>query len=268
MAWLQSINRGMGKINMQIRGITKRKIRVFLIWSVMLSCISVYADNGIAEQKNIMQENSKDDSFSDGEILSLQNDDKVEGEGYLTSREAVAAYIEAIKSCNIEKIISTFAVESYVDYFDFDSLIETNEKYMPYIMFLPQRDELARKINIENRRSNIITEIANSYKNYALSSDHNYDNSFSYLLTDFGTAENMMDKIFANDVEKLYSSILFTGEFVDQEYEEYENFEHLGADEISTEVAVIEMGGQRKLLYMHTVRYGDKWYMLNTAVPE
>ena len=43
---------------------------------------------------------------------------KVEGNGYNSPEEALLAYAEALKTGNVDNILSTFAVETYVERFD------------------------------------------------------------------------------------------------------------------------------------------------------
>ena len=49
---------------------------------------------------------------------------KVEGPGYTSAEEAARAYAEALKAGDLNAMLSTFAVESYVEHFDMAAYIE------------------------------------------------------------------------------------------------------------------------------------------------
>ena len=87
----------------------------------------------------------------------------VEGEGYESAEEAVTAYLNYLKEGNLEGVISTFAVESYVDNYDMDEYFEYMQQFNPFIANGGQMttgfyfdSDMARDLNIESRRAYIL----------------------------------------------------------------------------------------------------------------
>lgn len=56
----------------------------------------------------------------------------VESSGYASTAAAVAAYIEGLKENNLDKMISTFAVEHYVDNYDLQAFFRKNAVVCSY----------------------------------------------------------------------------------------------------------------------------------------
>ena len=65
-------------------------------------------------------------------LLNNPKKTKMEGAGYKTPEDAVMAYAEYLKNGDMEGMISTFAVESYVEHFDMRAHLEYYDSYFPY----------------------------------------------------------------------------------------------------------------------------------------
>ena len=58
--------------------------------------------------------------------------EKLEGTGYDSPEKAVEAYVNYLKEGNLKGIISTFAVESYVDNYDMTEHYKYYQSFLPY----------------------------------------------------------------------------------------------------------------------------------------
>ena len=84
-----------------------------------------------------------------GVIQFAPKQETFEGAGYSTPEEAASAYIEAVKSMDVRRVWSTFAIESYVENFDFVSYLERFQAYTPNMQQLaPPSNEFSYSANI------------------------------------------------------------------------------------------------------------------------
>ena len=94
------------------------------------------------------------------------SDTRAEGEGFETPEEAILAFAEALQDGDLEKMISTFAVESYCEHFDFAQQIEKMSSLQPFNFFgesgdgiLYGSDPAISRLNVGTRYADILTMI-------------------------------------------------------------------------------------------------------------
>ena len=89
---------------------------------------------------------------------------KYEGKGFSTPEDAATAYIEAYGDGDIDKLVSCFAVESSVENYEMADMLERFESYFPSATIkMPNYGETSKKLNIENKRADIIKTIIQHY---------------------------------------------------------------------------------------------------------
>lgn len=106
---------------------------------------------------------------------SGNNGTKIEGNGYKSAEKAALAYAEALRSGDVRKILSTFAMETYVDSMDMEEYLYASGHYV-YSMGLVSSDDYAKEIRLSQRQYDITRMLGYLYINY----------------TEFGFTENMM----------------------------------------------------------------------------
>lgn len=93
-----------------------------------------------------------------------KKESKIEGRGFDTPEEAVLAYMEALKSCDISRILSTFSVETFVDNCNMKGTYEAINGYTPRTLRpLVNTDECTRDINLIHRQMHIADGLRNMY---------------------------------------------------------------------------------------------------------
>ena len=98
--------------------------------------------------------------------VTANAEETVQGPGFDTDREAVEAYINAFIAGDISEILSTCAVESYVDGY---SLVKNAERIgalnSPTFTGaeIPLSGDFARQLNIEARRSELTDMIRKQF---------------------------------------------------------------------------------------------------------
>ena len=92
------------------------------------------------------------------------NDHRIEGSGYASAEDAVSAYLEAFKNADVEGMLSTFAVETYVENFDLEAVIMSdNAYYREYIQSFPSDSKFAIELNTHQRQYQIAQTIIRQY---------------------------------------------------------------------------------------------------------
>lgn len=90
-----------------------------------------------------------------------------EGPGFNTPEDAATAYLMGLKEQDWDKMISSFAVESYVDNFNFNAQLERMGMYMNNLEILfPNVNDYTRRLNIANRYNYIARQIMYQYMNF------------------------------------------------------------------------------------------------------
>lgn len=204
---------------------------------------------------------------------------KVEGAGYDSAEEAVAAYINFLKEGNLEGAISTFAVESYVEKYDMKEFLEWVQYYGIAVnsgghlaSTINYDSDFSRELNIESRRSYIIGGICNQVMaiaiestdeeefaeaivergQYTLEDDDAIDSALEFLATD-----PKLEKIELGD--RLDEDDLYVYAMPQDRY--LDNYEDIWASDIELVTYEVEVGRDDFTLFMYCVCYDGKWYI-------
>ena len=90
---------------------------------------------------------------------------KIEGDGFATPEEAITAFAEALQEGDLDKMISTFAIESYCERYDMAGLIQRVASIQPTFLITPgypaldQTEDFTTRLNAEDRRADLILKI-------------------------------------------------------------------------------------------------------------
>jgi len=204
---------------------------------------------------------------------------KVEGAGYDSAEEAVAAYVNFLKEGDLEGAISTFAVESYVENYDMKEFLEWVQYYGMAVnsgghlaSTLNYDSDFSRELNIESRRSYIIGGICNQVLAIAVESTDEEEfaeaivNRGQYTLEDddaiasaleFLATDPKLEKIELGDrldVDELYVNAMPQDRFL-------ENYEDIWDSDIELVIYEVEVGRDDFTLFMYCVCYDGKWYI-------
>jgi len=216
-------------------------------------------------------------------LLNKGKDDgvvKMEGSGYDSAEDAVMAYAEYLKAGDMDGMISTFAIESYVEHYDPEAYYEYTASYFPYSFssaqsnaMLTRDSDLSARLNTENRRAYITSWIYRQYMNGILS-NHSVEelkeqlyNGQPVSIPDDMDIDDLMDFLESDpkfDDMKIDvfipASDLYEGpeEVADRINENKEK--QWDADEIENVCLKVKIGREDYVLFMMAVRYGDKWY--------
>lgn len=207
-----------------------------------------------------------------------------EGAGFSTPEEAVTAYLEAMKAGDVEEMVSTFAVESYVDHFDIVTMINQMGAYIFNVnsndLRLDTIDNYTRSLNIGKRIGSIYNALICQYMYIANgealerysgmthripSEDFSSGEEIVSFLMDPNWSKNlaMLDILNVENAEIKFShKPCFDREERFIEYQESAH-EKYGCQEIAEIVAEFEIGGENYYLIMELANYGGEWYNLS-----
>lgn len=205
-------------------------------------------------------------------ILSGMFGTKYEGSGFKTPEEAATAYLEAYSTGDMDKIISCFAVESYVENSTMENCIDRFGGYISSIpVKVPNYGDISQNINLENRHGDISKMITSNY-NVLSQWELPMDPGHVVPLEKGGSASKYVKKYFPNEEETITNGLI-----IDEIYEPNDLYdkwddekneesrekvaECFGADEITSVCIVFHTDNGYYALLAGLVEYDGKWYM-------
>lgn len=197
---------------------------------------------------------------------------RYEGAGYATPEEAVQAYLDGLRDADLSQMLSAFAMETYVDHYDFQAQLERIRTYMMLTMEIrfPNDNDLMRALNVENRKTQIVNAI--TYQQFGLfAPDWDVTSPISFGASDAEGIPALMDQFAAaagTDMSRLTFVGFFAPEVLSDVYLTERNQENLakqqavyGMEELRSMVAGFTLGDDQYILCCDVGRYGDRWYM-------
>ena len=205
-----------------------------------------------------------------------------EGAGYATPEEAAQAYIAARQAGDVSAMLSTFAIETYVDSYDAEAWIAymggtfTPDSYHS----VPITNEYSRRILISQR----VAELSNAhywqYLRYQWPSESYGEFDPQYLrlreeeeraafVNAFSDPEKAARQTNLEFLEFLSVDELDArlGTDVAEKYYSEGNQENLtrrmavfNCEEWAEIIARVRFGGEEGYLFLQCARYGDRWY--------
>ncbi len=198
---------------------------------------------------------------------STERDDyRFEGAGYDSPENAVLAYIEAMNDGNMGDMVSTFAVESFVDHCDPETVLERTRSFQ-YMMYnaVPAHSEAIRGLLVYRRAAEITEGFYRQYLYYTIG-----DPSAATILREPEDCARFLSQFADSKMTDLTGKVAFAGWVnplcidvfvrascfinVARTYDVY------GADDVACMIAHITIDGEDAVQFMDCIRYGDRWY--------
>lgn len=82
-----------------------------------------------------------------------------EGPGWTTPEEAMTVYLEGIQEENLAKMLSAFAVETFVEKRNIEAYVRKNRYYSVKDFGYPSVNPVLRDLNVEKRKEQVIEQI-------------------------------------------------------------------------------------------------------------
>lgn len=241
-----------------------------IVGIVMTGIFSLYKSQNKEENMTTV---NHDISVSDSKADEEKSEPigQLEGEGFASSEEAVTAFLTGLKEHNMSAMKSTFAIETYAEHIDVNTLIERLGSYHNKIGWVPNDTEFALQCNILKREDNVLQELMNLYMTLIkcdVAVGENVGMTVPYKkeemdLTDFVENlfpgnKNTLDITFdVNQTipEDVNDDFLKLQEVYDKMYA------HIQPDDLKPICVFLRVDDEEYLLYMDTVLYEDRWYI-------
>jgi len=199
------------------------------------------------------------------------NDNTIEGPGYASAEDAVNAYLVAFGNADVKGMISTFAVESYVENFNLEAQIERLRAYAPTLpQLFPSNNQFTTELNIQRRQSQIADGIRLQYMSLFIPDAIN--NFVTTPIADDQEARDFVRILGDQSYNESMRSLKIIG-FVspDRLHDKYaseqnqrnidKTMEIIGAQRLENVVARVKINHQIYLFCFDVARYGEKWYI-------
>ena len=199
----------------------------------------------------------------------------LEGLGFGSAEEAVTAYLEAMKNGDVEGMLATFAIETYVAEMDAQADLERMGAFQPsYGMRLPLGGEYQRQVAVAARYGQLAESLAYQWMLYSWPEGYEEFDGTAVILSEDGDAEAFLTGLAENDAAARWQEMEVV-EFVEPAelsdmYLSEVNQQNIarqaasyGCDEIVSVVAKLDIGGEEWYQCMDVARYGEKWYNLS-----
>lgn len=201
-------------------------------------------------------------------------DYKMEGSGYNTPQEAAEAYIQGLIDNDVNEVIASCAIESYIERFDLSTMIERmGVIYMTMADgIVPSTGEFTDALNLEMRRSAITRNLRYQYLVFSHADSLVRGDQIKYEKD--GDIVKFMKEVFPDD-GTIPTQISFTGNYIDPDdltdgrYSNERGVENhkkqnacYNVDGYECLAPVIEVAGEEYILCLELGQYGDRWYVL------
>ncbi len=214
----------------------------------------------------------KQDKTSEGSAVRLMN--TVEGSGFDSPKATLEAYTEAVNSGNVDKILSTFAVESYVKKFDTKADLERIRIFSPMSAVnmsyeLSDGSAFDEDMRINVRQASIIRSLYNMIGYYTLTAE-----KYSAVPLKENEAAAFWDGVCENDffndwkqmkIVRFVSPADLSDSYDSERMQEMRDMlaKVYGCEEIEDVCAVAEIAGKEYYQFAECGKYNGKWYIIN-----
>ena len=197
----------------------------------------------------------------------------LEGPGFGSAEEAVTAYLEAMKNGDLEGMLATFAIETYVAEMDAQADLARMGVFQPsYGMRLPLGGDYQRQVAVAVRYGQLAESLASQWMLYSWPEGYEEFDGTAVFLSEDGAVEAFLADMAENDAAARWQEMEVVG-FVEPERMSTQYSDGAesrarqaashGCDEIVSVVAKLDIGGEEWYQCMDVARYGEKWYNLS-----
>ena len=133
-----------------------------------------------------------------------------EGKGAASPEEAVSQYLNALKKCDYNEIISCYAVETFVDNYNIELFIQKLNCATPTMKMIDSRNNFLKQTG----KFEVIDSITKmvKYQIWNLCDNDFYKDGKIVMIQD--TAKNVAKNVFPSNAEKRLSKINFSNKFI------------------------------------------------------
>lgn len=200
----------------------------------------------------------------------------IESAGFDSPQMAVEAYLEGLKAGDLDRMMSAFAVESYVEHYNLQAYLEQmgSYRFLEQEISLPVADGLSRSMDIQSRMKEAASQSAGQFAAVCILNGNYYGN-MPIPETQPGSADyvqEMANIIDAADMDSMKILGYIPPEKLSKGYGSDDSrktragqAEICGADKQESCAVAFEIGGNKYIICPDTVEYNGKWYIKNLS---
>ena len=226
-------------------------------------------DNGRIEEPGYDRE---DDGRLEEQGYNREDRGRIEGPGFDSAEDAVLAYLDAFSNADLEAMIATFAIESFVENYDLEATIISMRLYNPINQQrFPSSNLFTTDMNAHQRQARVLDGISRQYMTIFVPDSEdlqdrarqiNDTQEIRQLMRDLGNPAYLdsLDTLnFVGFVDPNRLTGLFDSEITQQQTERMRD--RIGAQQLESIVARVAIDGQIYLFGFDVLLYDGKWYI-------
>ena len=197
----------------------------------------------------------------------------LEGPGFGSAEEAVTAYLEAMKNGDLEGMLATFAIETYVAEMDAHADLARMGVFQPsYGMRMPLGGDYQQQVAVAARYGQLAESLAYQWMLFSWPEGYEEFGGTTISLTEDGDVGAFLTGLAENDAAARWQEMEVVGfvepELMSTQYSDgaesraRQAASH-GCDEIVSVVAKLDIGGEEWYQCMDVACYGGKWHNLS-----
>jgi len=187
--------------------------------------------------------------------------------GFDTPEEAMIAYLEGLRDSDLDRMMSAFAIETYILNYDLEYIVDRLGSYMITLTpRMPNTNEFITAINVEHRRGEIASLIG---MQQLFLSNHEHDFLRPYLVDDAGEFVRQLDRGLGGlNLQSIDILGFIPPEELHHLHHDPLNLENMqrqantiGADQLKSMVVAFELNRSTYLLTADVANYDGRWYI-------
>lgn len=213
-------------------------------------------------------------------VVSVGKKRTIEGNGYKTPEAAAQAYLDALQEADVSKMISTFAVETYVQNYDFEASIDIYNIYLYNLeaQRMPTTTDLGVELNTIQRQNEIGASVFLQYATLFMK-DLDLQNITQFFIDETEKKDEFIEEMSDEKYIALLASMnvkefytpddLIKMDILGENFKSDMHKENIkkqikvnGVSEIVSLAALVTIDGEDYYICMDIAKYGDKYYML------
>lgn len=241
------------------------------IISLLIACVLLVLCGCNAVSPSREESAQNQETNPNQEVVIVQAPTTVEGPGFDSGEEAILAYARALQKGDVQEILSTFAIETYVDKYDLTAWIENSGTYtISAQQPIPSSDEYTMGLNRIGRQYNITKNLTYMYmtlgkvENFVspiIFNGEPYDKP-SELVDDM-VIYNWMDMLAKMEIGSVlrFEDLFQDVEQVNRALENYKRY--LNCQELIPLAVELTIDGEQYYLCVDVACYDGRWYNCN-----